>query len=191
MKTNHLIQLIRSDLYRYGGNTSLFAGLRHFFFTPGFTYTFWLRICAAFKKKKLLKWTIFPITRLILWHYNRKFGISIPYYTQIESGLYISHFGCIIVNHNAVIGKNLNLSQEVTIGQSNRGKKKGCPTIGDNVYIGPGAKIFGNIRIGNNVAIGANAVVTEDVPDNAVVVGIPAKVISYNGSDGYVNFTDY
>ena len=63
--------------------------------------------------------------------------------------------------------------------------------IGDNVYIGPGAKIFGNIRIGSNVAIGANCVVNEDIPDDAVVVGILGRVISYNGSFGYVNNTDY
>ena len=73
----------------------------------------------------------------------------------------------------------------------NRGKKKGYPQLGDNVYIGPGAKIIGAIRIGNNVAIGANCVVTKDIPDNAVVVGIPGKVISNQGSVGYVNRTDY
>lgn len=59
------------------------------------------------------------------------------------------------------------------------------------MYIGPGAKMFGSIKIGNNVAIGANCVVTKDIPDNAVVVGIPGKVISYEGSNGYVNRTDY
>jgi serine O-acetyltransferase len=65
------------------------------------------------------------------------------------------------------------------------------PVIGDNVYIGPGAKIIGRVNMGSGVAIGANAVVTKDVPDNAVVVGVPAKVISYNGSKGYINKTDY
>lgn len=54
--------------------------------------------------------------------------------------------------------------------------------IGENVYIGPGAKVFGKITIGNNVAIGANAVVTKDVPDNAVVAGIPSKILNMNGS---------
>ena len=70
-------------------------------------------------------------------------------------------------------------------------KKKGSPIIGDNVYIATGAKIIGAIKIGNNVAIGANCVVTKDIPDNAVVVGVPGKVISYEGSKGYVNNTDY
>ena len=86
----------------------------------------------------------------------------------------------------AKIGKNCNISQGVTIGQSNRGKRAGVPVIGDSVFIGPGAKIFGAITIGNNVAIGANAVVTSDVPDNAVVAGIPARILSLLGSAGYV-----
>ena len=59
---------------------------------------------------------------------------------------------------------------------------KGHPVIGDNVVAYAGAKIIGNVHVGNNVVIGANAVVTKDVPDNAVVVGVPAKVINYNGA---------
>jgi len=65
------------------------------------------------------------------------------------------------------------------------------PEIGDNVYIGPGAKIIGNIKIGNNAAIGANCVVTKDVPENGVVVGVPGRVISFEGSAGYINKTNY
>ena len=74
---------------------------------------------------------------------------------------------------------------------ANRGVRKGYPVIGDNVYIGPGAKVIGNVYVGNNVAIGANCVVTKNVPDNSVVVGIPGNVISSKGSTGYVNRTDY
>jgi serine O-acetyltransferase len=78
----------------------------------------------------------------------------------------------------------------VTIGLSNRGEGKiGAPIIGDNVFIGPGAKLFGNITIGNNVAIGANTVITKDIPDNSVVVGSQSKIISSKGSSGYVNHT--
>jgi serine O-acetyltransferase len=64
---------------------------------------------------------------------------------------------------------------------------KGTPTIGDNVYIAPGAKIIGNIKIGNNCAVGANAVVVKDVLEGTTVGGIPAKVISDTGSRGYIN----
>jgi len=138
-----------------------------------------------------LKVTLYPIVRLLYGHYTFKYGISISPTTPIGSGLYIAHFGGIVVNTDASIGKNCNLSHGITIAQTNRGKRKGVPVIGDNVYIGPGAKIIGRITVGNNVAIGANCVVTRDVPDNAVVVGIPARIISYAGSEGYVNRTDY
>ena len=120
-----------------------------------------------------------------------KFGIGIPFITEIGPGLFIGHFGCIFIYPECKIGKNLNISQGVTIGNANRGKNKGYPTIGDNVYIGPGAKIIGAVKVGNNVAIGANCVVTKDVPDNAVVVGVPGTIISYMGSVGYVDNTDY
>jgi len=96
-----------------------------------------------------------------------------------------------MVNPSVVIGKNCNISHQVTLGVVNRGDRKGCPVIGDNVYIGPGAKVIGNVHVGNDVAIGANCVVTQDIPDNSVVVGVPGKVISSEGSMGYVNRTDY
>jgi serine O-acetyltransferase len=128
---------------------------------------------------------------MFLSHYRYKYGIHVPYSTRIGSGLYIGHFGGIIVDNQALIGRNCNLSQSVTIGQANRGRNKGHSIIGDNVYIGPGAKIVGAVRIGNNVAIGANCVVTHDIPENSVVVGIPGRVISTAGAVGYVNHTDY
>ena len=86
-----------------------------------------------------------------------------------------------------VNGQNCNLSLQVTIGVSRRGARAGVPRIGDNVYIGPGAKLFGAIGVGDNAAIGAICVVTKDVPPSGVVVGLPGKVISYEGSSGYIN----
>ncbi len=158
---------------------------------PGYKYSFHMRLCNYLNKKNPAFIIFFFILRIFLWHYETKFGISIPLDTQIGRGLYIGHFGNIIVSPKTVIGNNFNISQGVTIGVSNRGNNKGHPIIGNDVYIGPGAKIFGSIKIGNNVAIGANCVVTKDIPDNAVVVGVPGKVISYKGSEGYVNRTDY
>jgi len=118
-------------------------------------------------------------------------GISIQIETIIGSGFYIGHFGEIVIHPMSEIGKNCNISQGVTIGKANRGKNKGYPVLGDNVYLGPGAKIVGAVKIGNDVAIGANCVVTKDIPDHSVVVGIPGRVISQGGSQGYVNRTDY
>lgn len=118
-----------------------------------------------------------------------RYGIQIPHATCIGKGFYIGHFGTIVVNGGAVLGRNVNISQGVTVGQANRGPRKGCATIGDNVYIGPGAKIVGAVRIGSDVAVGANAVVTCDLPDHAVAAGVPARVLSLRGSIGYINRT--
>jgi serine O-acetyltransferase len=183
--------LVMSDLYRYTGkeNRSIFIkNLRH---NPGFQYSFWMRTCKYLSGIRYLRFFLLPLAHSIYLHYTFKYGISIPFKTQIGSGFYIGHFGCIIVHKDVKIGKNCNISQGVTIGVTNRGIKMGCPMIGDNVYIAPGAKVIGNIKIGNNVAIGANCVVTKDMPDFAVVVGVPGKIISFNGSVGYINRTDY
>ena len=137
------------------------------------------------------KYTLYPLAKVMLHRLKYRMGISIPPATQIGGGFFIGHFGGIVVNGKAVIGKNCNISQGVTLGQANRGRNKGVPVLGDNVYIGPGAKVVGAVTIGNNVAIGANCVVTTNIPDNAVVVGIPGKVISYGGATGYINNTDY
>src|SRR5207248_8297066 len=96
-------------------------------------------------------------------------GIEIPRAAQIGPGLYVGHFGGIAVSRRAVIGRNCALSQQVTIGVDGRGERFGAPLIGDDVYIAPGARLYGRIRIGNNVKIGPNAVVGEDIPDDAVV----------------------
>jgi serine O-acetyltransferase len=115
-------------------------------------------------------------------------GISLPFAAKIGKGFYIGHFGQIIVSPSAVIGECCNISQGVTIGEGGRGEKQYVPIIGDRVYLAPGAKLFGNIRIGNDVAIGANAVVTKDLPDNAVAAGVPARVINFDSSRDFVNF---
>lgn len=115
-------------------------------------------------------------------------GIELPFTAKIGRGLYIGHFGQIILSPMAVLGEFCNISQGITIGQAGRGEEQHVPIIGDRVYIGPGAKMFGKLSIGNDVAIGANAVVTKDLPDNAVGVGIPAKIINFNSSRDFINF---
>lgn len=183
--------LLLSDLYRIDGDIRRTSLLRRVFGGGSYRYNFWMRTCRYTGHRPWLRYTIHPFARLMLRHLIYKLGISIPPDTNIGSGFYIGHFGGIFVNPGSTIGKNCNISQGVTLGRANRGRNKGCPTLGDNVYIGPGAVIAGNIRIGNNVAIGANCVVTTDIPDDAVVAGVPGKVISRKGSTGYVNRTDY
>lgn len=87
------------------------------------------------------------------------------------------HYSCVVISCDS-IGDNCTIFQGVTTGQSFSVKTLGLPIIGDNVVILAGAKVISNIKIGNNVVVAANSVVTKDVPDNFVVGGIPAKIIS-------------
>lgn len=180
--------LLDADLVRYAGKLGLRSFMFHILLSPGFQYSFWMRTCSCSASNPFLRF-LFPLAWLILRHYEFKYGIAISYQTQIGGGLYIGHVGGIVVNRQVIIGANCNLSHQVTLGVANRGPRKGNPIIGDNVYIGPGAKVIGNICIGNHAAIGANCVVTKDVPEMGVVVGIPGRVISYKGSSGYINQT--
>lgn len=111
---------------------------------------------------------------------------ELPNKANIGPGLFIPHACGIIVHTEAQIGKNCSLAQQVTVGFGGRGPKAGTPRIGDGVYFGAGAKVFGNITVGHNVAIGANAVVNKDLPDNAVAVGVPAKVVSDKGAQDFL-----
>ena len=88
-----------------------------------------------------------------------------------------------VVNGGTVIGNNVNLSQFLNIGTN-----RNTPAIiGDNVYIGPHVCIVEDVKIGNNVSVGAGAVVTKDIPDNATTAGVPAKVLNYDNPGRYVN----
>jgi serine O-acetyltransferase len=129
--------------------------------------------------------------RLWLRRLRYRFGIDVPASTRVGPGLYINHPGGIVVHSEAVIGRNCNLSHDVTVGEANRGPRKGFAVIGDGVFLGPGAKVIGRVHIGDDVAVGANAVVTSDVPGGSVVAGVPARVISHAGAVGYINHTDY
>lgn len=182
----HLIDLVSADLYRCTKKVTFKLFLKTYLFNAGFKYLFWLRCTNSIKRKKYVNFIFFPISWLLLRHFMYKYGIGIPYNVKIGIGFKINHFNGIIVNSDCRIGDNVTISHGVTLGKADRGDKQGCPTIGDEVFIGPGAKIFGKISIGNNVAIGANAVVINDVPNNAVVAGIPAKLISMNGAERYI-----
>lgn len=183
--------LILSDLYRVTGSAGISILIKSALWGGSFRYVFWMRTCLYLSKTPWLKYSIYPLAKYFLYRLTYKFGISIPPETPIGEGFYIGHFGGIVVNPCSRIGRNCNISHGVTLGQANRGRNKGYPVIGDNVYLGPGSKVIGAVTVGNNVAIGANCVVTKDVPDNSVVVGVPGRVISQEGSVGYINNTGY
>jgi serine O-acetyltransferase len=152
--------------------------------SPGVQVVIVLRFGQWLQKKEIIRRILLEPIFILLFDYVRiVWGIEIPREADIGEGLYIGHYGGIIISPDTKIGRNANISHQVTIGVSGQGEKRGGPTIGDNVYIAPGAKIFGKIKIGNNVKIGANAVVYKDIPDNAIVVLDPGfTILSYQGN---------
>ncbi len=127
------------------------------------------------------------IITLIFHFFNCVFtGIEIPFEAQIGEGFHISHYSGIVISPKAKIGKFCNIGPGVVIGEAGRQRPKKAPEIGDYVYMGAGAKILGGVNVKNNVAIGANSVVTKDVPENATVAGNPAVVINHKGSLDFI-----
>ena len=186
-----LRKCLRADLFRYHGASGTAEFLTSLLREPGFQFTFWMRLCRFLHSRRWSRLGPYWACRWMLRHYRYKYGIQIDFMTRIGPGLYICHVGGIVVNRRCIIGRNCNLSHEVTLGARSRGDLAGCPEIGDEVYLAPGAKVIGSIRVGNGAAVGANCVVVKDVPDGAVVVGIPGRVISDKGSEGLVNQTEW
>lgn len=136
-----------------------------------------LRKCEYYKNtnKKL-----YYIYKFLFNKKSLQLGYSIPL-NVFGGGLSIAHYGTIVVNSNAKIGKYCRIQECVTIGATNGNSK--APIVGDNVFIGSGAKLIGDIEIGSNTAIGAGAVVIKSFKEgNCTLGGVPAKVISNNTS---------
>ncbi|MEH7483866.1 serine acetyltransferase [Neobacillus drentensis] len=129
-----------------------------------------------------------PYIFLLKYRFNKisiKLGYSIPINT-IEEGLSLAHYGNIVINGNCKIGKNCRIQEGVTIGATN-GQKK-APVLGDNIFIGSGAKLIGNIEIADDVAIGAGSIVVKSIYEKGITVaGVPAKKVSNNNSHNNIN----
>lgn len=168
-------ELYVSDIKRYGRNVS-FGGTKR-------KFHYFLRRAQTVKN---------PVLRLYYrYRYSRirdKLHIEIFSTTEIGKGLYIGHPYGITVNAKAKIGSNVNLHKGVTIGQENRGPRKGVPTIGDFVWIGINATIVGNVTIGDDVLIAPNTFVNCDIPSHSVVFGNPC-IIKHreNATENYIN----
>lgn len=186
-----VFQLVRSDYRRYKA-TGASSFIKATLFNQGFIFTLVFRVNTAlygcFKRIPVINKLVglhclvwLKISQIIT-------GLSLPVGLQVGKGLFISHSGTVIVNGQCRIGDNCNLAPDTVIGYGILEGIGGYPVIGDRVFIGPGAKIFGPIHIGNDVAIGANAVVIRSVPDSAVAAGVPAKIVSMKGSSDYIKF---
>lgn len=172
------IKLLQSDYYRCHGRT---AGLIRMYLyglkEPAFKFLFWHRL------SQVHGW-LYYFAKWRHRHYLFKYSIYIASDTKIGYGLFIGHPCGIIINHTAIIGNNVNLSQFTTIGSN----EKNAAVVGDNVYIGPSCCLIENVHVGCNATIGAGAIVTHDIPANAVCAGNPAKPINSKVTPGkYIN----
>lgn len=177
---------LKADLHRYQGG-GRFKFWRHFLFTPGYKYTVWMRLAGYLRTGAVSSRTLYPVVKFILLRCRYKYGIAIPEYTDIGPGLFINRFGGIYIHGHAIVGHDVTFSSTILLGQTNRGAKGGAPVLGNRVYIGVGARVIGAVILGDDTVVGVNAVVTKDVPPMSVVGGIPAKILSSAGSEGYIN----
>ncbi|MBI1953646.1 MAG: serine O-acetyltransferase [Candidatus Omnitrophica bacterium] len=143
---------------------------------PGVQAIAWYR-AAHFLRRLGFKF----LARLISQTARGLTGIEIHPGATIGRGLFIDHGMGVVIGETAEVGDNVTLFQGVTLGGTGKEKGKRHPTIGNNVVIGSGAKVLGSFKIGDNVAIGANAVVVREVPPNSVVVGVPGRIVRQEG----------
>lgn len=142
-----------------------------------------------FLEKLTQKKTIFNLVYKILFKlFSFLYHVEISPYTKIGEGLYIGHPYGITINPKVVMGKNCNISKGVTIGQENRGTRKGTPIIGNCVYFGVNSTIVGKITIGDDVLIAPNSYVNRNIPSHSIVIGNPCIIIpTQNATEGYIN----
>ena len=183
-------EIIQADAFRYtgqiGGN-AIRSAYRTF---PGFRFTYHLRWVASLApRRKSLALLPYLVHRLFLNRYRFRYGFDISPNTSIGPGLYLGHFGGVVISPYAVLGANINIAQGVTIGAASRGSRKGAPTLADRVWVGAHAIVVGRIEVAEEALIAPGAYVNFDVPANGLVLGNPGKVVSMTGSQGYVNNT--
>ena len=162
--------LLELDYKRYGAKK----------FMPPYQKYFRLANSTRFKPLKFFYIALLKITR-------KKYLCDFPYAVSIGPGLYIGHPYAITINPDVLIGSYVSIHKGVTIGQENRGDRKGTPIIGNYVWIGVNATVVGRISIGNDVLIAPNSFVNCDVPDHSVVYGNPCIIKRRdNATGGYL-----
>ena len=167
----------KADLRQYFGSNVTCRSVAYAFFEMSLwaIATFRFGKWAQRIRTPLLRWPL-----MILYFFCYKVmevisGIRISSESEIGPGLLIHNFGGVLIHGN--IGKNCVVVQGAQMVSRSDGHSRGWPTLGDNVYVGSGAKILGNVKIGSNSRIGANAVVMKDIPDNSLVMPPECKVI--------------
>ncbi len=166
-------ELYNADIARHGGKPEMYIRIFHFLYRKA--------AVVSFTPMRLLYKALFRI-----WA-NRR-GLEITANNQIGGGIYIGHAYNITINSRAKIGCNCNIHKGAVIGQANRGKRKGYPTIGNRVYIGINSVIVGKVTIGDDVMIAPNSFVNVDIPSHSVVFGNPCVIKHRDwATEEYVN----
>ena len=132
---------------------------------------------------RLYKWHIPVIPRMISYLTRIITGIEIHPAAQIGRKFFIDHGEGVVIGATTIIGDNVLIYQQVTLGGTGKEHGKRHPTLGNNVIVGAGAKVLGNITLGDNVRVGAGSVVIEDVPADSTVVGVPGRIVSRDNDD--------
>ena len=181
---------IEYDLYRFNGKRGLMSAIDTTIKKAAFRYIVYLRWYQYAHSKKYF-FLSKTISRIAFHNLSIRLNLDIHKNTKIGKGFVIYHPGAIAINQAASLGNNCTIYHGVTIGMEFRGKRKGCPTIGDKVWIGPNATIVGNVSVGNNVLIAPGAFVNCDVPSNSIVIGNPARIIpNDNATEDYITRTE-
>jgi len=131
----------------------------------------------------LFRWHV-PVLPRLISHCSRFLtGIEIHPGATIGEGFFVDHGMGVVIGETSVIGDNVTLYQGVTLGGTSQQRKKRHPTLGNNVVVGVGAQVIGDITIGDNAKVGAGSVVINSVPPNATVVGVPGRVVAVRNPD--------
>lgn len=174
-------EYIKRDLYRNLESCTKADVIKAFFSTSSMTgVLLYYRIChyfAGLEKRNILQFLLHCFCYTRFQHLQRRCGIELNQRTKIGYGLRLPHRGGIVIHGRTSIGNNCEIMQGVTIGNNIMKSRDGVATIGNEVLLCAGSKIIGEVKIGNTVIVGANAVVTHDVPDHTIVGGVPARPI--------------
>ena len=165
--------LVKSDAKRYENNLSVLRFIRLLVIHTGFQLVLFIRLQHLLGSipvaGKILRRVLYYLSNII-------FGCDINVKVFFKEGLYIPHPVGIVIGDGVSLGKNVSILQNVTIGRAKSGEHT-APQIADNVQISAGAVVVGNITVGENSVIGANAVVTKNIPANRIAVGVPARIL--------------